>query len=169
MGRGFAKRKNAMKKQYLSQAVKYIEQLEKENQALKSDPGSVIGQFIGQYREMYSQNSRLSVLAAALLKKNGDKVELTKEEMESFQGNRINIKWELPEGETSHEDAKSYVFTYELVPEQQPNAEVLPTEEPGTLPADVATMAVPQPEEQIDPLGEEIAAQMVADGVTPTE
>lgn len=160
MGRGFAKRKNALKKQYLSQAVKYIEQLEKENQALKNDPNSVIGQFIGQFQELYGQNSRLSVLAAALIKKLGDSVELTKEEMEAFQNNRINIKWELPEGVEKHEDAKSYIFTYELAPAPAaPNSEVLPTEEPGKLPADVETMAIQ------DVADEEAAdAEMVAAG-----
>lgn len=117
---GYLRQKNAMKRQYLSQAVKYIEQLEKENEALRLDPNTEVGRFFTQFRELYAQNSRLSVLAAALIKKLGDRVELTKEEMEAYKENRINIKWELPEGTEKPEDAASFVFTYELQPAQAP-------------------------------------------------
>jgi len=69
MGRGYIAKKNAMKKTYMEPLKKYAEQLEKENYALKNDPDSLIGEFIGQYRELQSQNSRLSVLCAALISK----------------------------------------------------------------------------------------------------
>jgi len=126
--------KNKLKKQYLSSAVKYIEQLENENRALKSDPDSIVGRFIGQYNEMYSQNSRLSVLCATLLKRLGEKAVLTKAEMAAFDNQRINIKWDLPEGVEKHEDATSYTFSYELQPNDAPQQQqpiVLPTELPG--------------------------------------
>jgi len=131
---GYLRQKNAMKRQSLKQAIQYIDQLEKDNEAMRFDPSTVIGQFFTQYRELYSQNSRLSVLCACLLKKSGDKVVLTKEEMESFKDQRINIKWELPEGVEKAEDAASFVFTYEVQPIQQPGqpATVVPTETPGT-------------------------------------
>lgn len=149
MGHGRIKQKNYFKKQYLNQAVKYIEQLEKENKALKEDPNTVIGQFIGQFRELYGQNSRLSVLAASLIKKLTDmgcQVRCTKEELEQFKGQRINIKWELPEGVEKPEDAAEFIFSYELQPEPEAQpVQVQATEQPGvctdpdcTLPKDLA-------------------------------
>src|SRR5258708_15012408 len=102
-----------VKKSMLSSCKAYATQLEKENYELKNDPNSVIGAFIGQFRELYGQNQRLSTLAACLIKKLEDKVVLTKEEMESYNGKRINIKWEIADGETI-ETAKEFTFTYEL-------------------------------------------------------
>jgi hypothetical protein len=137
---GYLKQKNALKRQYLSQAVKYIDQLEKENEALRGDPNTMIGQFIGQFRELYSQNSRLSVLAATLIKRLGDKVELQKEEMEAFKDQRINVKWDLPEGTASAEEATSFIFSYEAQPAEgaqpidvvpPPADTVVPTEQPA--------------------------------------
>jgi hypothetical protein len=124
------RQKNSMKKQMLSSCKKYAEQLEKENYDLKNDPTTIIGGFISQFRELYGQNQRLSVLAAGLLKKLGETVTLSREEMEQFQQKRINIKWEIPEGETV-ETAKEFLFSYELQdapPEGQP---VQTTETPG--------------------------------------
>jgi hypothetical protein len=154
---------NMLKKSMLASCKKYAEQLEAENYALKNDPNTVIGQFIGQFKELYSQNSRLSVLAACLIKKLDDTVVLTKDEMEQFKQKRINIKWEVADGETA-ETAKEFTFTYELQeapPEGQP---VQQTEQPGelpectdpdcTLPKDLAhthtTMAAPVPEETVE-------------------
>lgn len=138
MGRGYLKQKNKLKKQNLIQAVKYIEQLEKENQALKNDPNSVVGQFISQYREMYAQNSRLSLLAAVLLKLQGGKVPITVEEMDSFKGNRINISWDLPEGVEKQEDAKHFIFSYDLVPESP-----APQAQEAAVPAEPLTCTDP--------------------------
>lgn len=158
MGRN--KQNNYFKKQYLEQAVKYIEKLEKENKALKEDPNTIIGQFIGQYREIYGQNSRLSVLSASLIKKLtdlGTQVRLTKEEMEQFKGHRINIKWELPEGVEKPEDATEFIFTYELQaePEAQP-VQVQATEQPGvctdpdcTLPKELAHVHTAAPDVEV--------------------
>ena len=145
--------RNMLKKQMLSSCRKYAEQLEKENYDLKNDPGTVVGQFIGQFREVYGQNQRLSVLAASLIKKLNDKVVMTKEEMESYKDKRINIKWEIADGETV-ETAKEFVFTYELEdapPQGQPvQATELPT------PAAIASAAV------IDaPVDPEIAGELV--------
>jgi hypothetical protein len=117
MGRGLIKRKNNLKKEYMAPLRKYAEELERENHALKNDPQSLVGQFISGYRELQTHNSRLSVLAACLIKKLGPQVRLTKEEMESFKGNRINIRWELPEGVLTPEESTEYVFSYDLVPE----------------------------------------------------
>ena len=123
--------KNMLKKSMLSSCKKYAEQLERENYALKNDPGSVIGQFIAQFRELYSQNQRLSTLSACLIKKLNDSVVLTKDEMESYNGKRINIKWEIADGETI-ETAKEYTFTYELQDAPPQGQPVQTTETPGT-------------------------------------
>jgi hypothetical protein len=135
-----------MKKQFLNQAVKEIERLEKENHALKNDPETVIGQFIGQFRELYGQNSRLSVLAACLLQRLGGASTVAVEEMESFKGHRINIKWELPEGVEKHEDAKEYIFSFETIKDQPKPAvtleEIQPTETPA-VEAQVAEAEAP--------------------------
>jgi hypothetical protein len=135
MGRGRIKDKNKIKKQYLNQAVAYIERLEAENKALKEDPNTVIGQFIGQFRELYGQNSRLSVLAACLIKQVGESVVMTKAELEQFQNKRINIKWEIADGETV-ETAKEYTFTYELQEAPPQGQPVQATQQPGEVEVD---------------------------------
>jgi len=121
---------NSMKKQMLSSCKKYTEQLEKENYELKNDPQTVIGAFIGQFRELYGQNQRLSTLGAALLKKLGDTVVMTRDEMEAYKDKRINIKWEIADGETI-ETATSFTFSYELQDAPQGGQPVQATETPG--------------------------------------
>jgi hypothetical protein len=122
MGRGYIAKKNAMKKTYMEPLKKYAEQLEKENYALKNDPDSLIGEFIGQYRELQSQNSRLSVLCAALIRKLGESVLLTKDG-------------------TTLQTAQEYTFSYELQDISKDSAP--PTSEPEctdpscTLPKDL--------------------------------
>ena len=128
---------NSLKKQMLSSCKKYAEALEKENYELKNDPNTVIGAFIGQFRELYGQNQRLSVLAASMIRKLGDSVVLSKDEMESFQKQRINIKWEIPDGQTV-ETATEYTFSYELQEAPPEGQHVQATETPG--PAVVAVV-----------------------------
>ena len=123
--------RNMLKKSMLASCKKYAEQLERENYALKNDPNTVIGQFIGQFREMYGQNQRLSTLAAALIKRLDDKVTLSKDELEAYKTKRINIKWELPEGVEKFEDATEYIFTYELQDAPEGGQPVQATEQPG--------------------------------------
>jgi hypothetical protein len=127
---------NRLKKSMLSSCKKYAEQLEKENYELKSDPETVIGSFIGQFREIYGQNQRLSVLAACLIGKLGEKVVLTKDEMESYKEKRINIKWEIADGETA-ETAKEYIFSYEVQDAPPQGQPVQATEQPGVRAEDV--------------------------------
>jgi hypothetical protein len=153
---GYLRQKNAMKRQSLERAIPYIESLEKENEALRGDPNTYIGQFIGQFREMYSQNSRLSVLAAALIKRLNGKVTLTKEEMTAFENNRINIKWELPEGVEKIEDAAEYVFSYELQPVQQPGAPQAATVVATETPEHIAV------EDVVNPVGNDSADGLIA-------
>lgn len=120
-GLDLVRQQNAVKKSMLVSCKKYAEQLEAENHALKNDPNTVVGQFIGQFRELYSQNSRLSVLAAALIRRLGESVTMTKGELEAYQDKRINIKWEVPEGQDVT-TATEFNFTYELqdAPKQAP-------------------------------------------------
>ena len=84
--------------------------------------------------ELYSQNSKLSVLAAALMDKLKDEkgnVLVTKEAMEKFKGYRLQIKWELPEGVEKPEDAAEYLFSYtaklegQAVPENSPQPDLV--------------------------------------------
>jgi hypothetical protein len=134
------KDRNKLKKMFLGSLQKYCQRLEAENAALKSDPNTAIGQFISQMNQLYSQNNKLSVLCAALLKAQGNAVKLTKEEMEAFKGMRLQIKWELPEGVEKPEDASEFIFSYEATPESQPQpvgAESGCTDPNCTLPKDL--------------------------------
>lgn len=150
MGKGYLRQKNALKRQYLSQAVKYIDKLEAENEALRGDPNTYIGQFITQFRELYSQNARLSVLAASLMKRLGDRVELSKDEMEAFKDQRINIKWELPEGVTEAAEAASFIFTYEALAAEGPQpVDVVPPPANTVLQTEVPDAAI-EPSEEIE-------------------
>lgn len=149
---------NLLKKQMLSTCRKYAEQLEKENYELKNDPNTIIGSFIGQFKELYGQNQRLSVLAATLIKRLGDKVVLSKDEMESFKQKRINIKWEIADGETV-ETATEYTFTYEVEDAPPQGQPVQATEQP--TPAAIASAMIndlgntPTAQEQQDALAEQ--------------
>jgi hypothetical protein len=133
MGRGYVKQKNKLKMEFNAQLRKMVDELQKENQALKNDPNSVVGQFVGQFRELYGQNQRLSTLAAVLIKKLNDSVVLTKEELEQFSTKRINIKWEVGDDETV-ETATKFVFTYELQDAPPQGMPVQPTEDPASIP-----------------------------------
>jgi hypothetical protein len=146
---------NMLKKQMLSACKKYAEQLEKENFELKNDPNTIIGQFIGQFRELYGQNQRLSVLTASLIRKLDEKVILTKEEMESFKDKRINIKWEIADGETV-ETAKEFIFTYELEDAPPQGQPVQATELPS--PASIASAALVDIQATQDAVAEQAAA-----------
>jgi hypothetical protein len=105
-----------MKMQFLGPLQKYAQALEKENEILKNDPETALGQVIPQLRDAIGQNKRLSVLAAALIKAAGGKVLINKDEMESFKDFSLSIKWELPEGVTTVEDAKEFVFSFDATP-----------------------------------------------------
>jgi hypothetical protein len=122
MGRN-SKRNKAITKMYLPRLQKYCQQLEQQLEALKTDPNTTLGQVINQARELYTQNSRLSVLTAALLEAQGNKVTVAKAAMDKFENHRVLIKWELPEGVEKAEDATEFVFMYEAVknePQGQP-------------------------------------------------
>jgi len=122
MGRN-NKRNKAITKMYLPRLKKYCEELEKQLEALKTDPNTTLGQVINQARELYTQNSRLSVLTAALLEAQGNKVTVSKAAMDKFENHRVLIRWELPEGVEKAEDATEFVFMYEAVknePQGQP-------------------------------------------------
>ena len=154
---------NSMKKQMLSSCKKYAEQLEKENYELKNDPQTVIGAFIGQFRELYGQNQRLSTLGAALLKKLGDTVVMTRDEMEAYKDKRINIKWEIADGETI-ETATSFTFSYELQDAPQGGQPVQATETPGvTVP-----VAAPIADETQEAVTVNFAPEVPVDEIPPS-
>lgn len=97
----------------------HIKKLESENERMKTDPESVVGQLIPQMREAVAQNKRLSVLAAALIESQGGSVKLTKDALEQFETKVLSIKWELPEGVEKVEDASEFVFTYEALTQEE--------------------------------------------------
>jgi hypothetical protein len=147
MGRN-SKHNKAITKMYLPQLKKYCEQLEAQLEQVKTDPNTALGQVINQARELYTQNSRLSVLCAALIDKLGEKVSVKKSAMDKFENHRILIKWELPEGVEKPEEAEEFVFMYEATKnEQQPQVQVGPaphtteTPEGGELVTPVVTEA----------------------------
>lgn len=141
MGHGRIKQKNNIKKQYLKPLQQYCQRLEKENEALKTDPNTTLGQVILQARDLYTQNSRLSVLCAALLEASGGKVPVKKAQMDRFENHRVVIKWELPEGFMGKpEEAEEFVFAYEAVKNEQPQVQVAPTTE-GQIETPVITQS----------------------------
>lgn len=111
MGRN-SKRNKAVTKMFLPQLKKYCQQLEQQLEQIKTDPETALGQIITQARELYTQNSRLSVLTAALIDKLDGKVSVKKSAMDKFENHRITIKWELPEGVEKAETATEFVFSY---------------------------------------------------------
>jgi len=148
------RQRNMLKKSMLGSCKKYAEQLEKENYELKNDPNTVIGQFIGKFRELYSQNQRLSTLSAVLIQKLEGKVVITKEELEQFQTKMINIKWELPEGVEKIEDAKEFTFSFETMDAPEGGQPVVATETPGVT---------------IEPVDPEIAGELVEEAAVVGE
>jgi len=119
MGRN-SRRNKAITKMYLPRLKEYCEKLEKELEALKTDPQTTLGQVINQARELYTQNSRLSVLCAAMLDAGGNKVKIKKSAMDRFENHRVLIKWELPEGVEKPEDTDEFVFMYSAEKNDQP-------------------------------------------------
>jgi hypothetical protein len=183
MGRN-SKRNKAITKMYLPRLKKYCEELEKQLEALKTDPNTTLGQVINQARELYTQNSRLSVLTAALLEAQGNKVTVSKAAMDKFENHRVLIKWELPEGVEKAEDAKEFVFMYEAVKNQTPmqpiqvgpmtHASVPITEAAitGTAPLAVDDPSVVLVEGSTDAVDPEIAGELTEgeeDSAEPTE
>jgi len=119
---------------------KHIERLTAENEMMKTNPDTVVGQVIGQLRDAIGQNKRLSVLAAALIEAQGGSVLIQKAALTAFETKILNIKWELPEGIEKPDDAESFIFTFEAKdapkPEDapvQPQVTVTPVDE--TAPA----------------------------------
>jgi len=115
MGHGILKAKKKWKLQFNQQAIKEINRLQAENEALKSDPNSVVSQFLKQYNEVVQQNQKLHVLACSFIKMQGGKVTITKEMVDSFMGFHLYVKIETSDGVKDLKDAKEYIFTYEAV------------------------------------------------------
>jgi hypothetical protein len=123
MGRGILKQKKSLKRFYLSQMIKENERLNAELKAIKEDPTSVVGHFIGDFNEVIGQNQRLSALVCALLEQKGGKVVVTREEIEVFRGKRLRVNIENLEDGTKFEDAKEYTFTYKAITKEEEEAE----------------------------------------------
>lgn len=100
----------------------YIKKIEAENEQMKTDPNTTIGQIIPQLRQAITQNKRLSVLAAAFIESQGGSLKITKEVLESFESKVLSIKWTLPEGEDKVDEASEFVFTYEALTQEEADA-----------------------------------------------
>ena len=144
MGRGAAKHRNSLKKQFVSSASKYIEQLEAELTTMRNDPESAVSQYVNLYQQQLEQNGRLSALVAAIIKQwHPTELRISKDILESFKGERLRIKWKIPEDATSVEDATEYIFEYELEPQQ-------PAPEPESVPESLGTEFEVVPMERSD-------------------
>lgn len=132
---------------YLPRLKQYCEELERQLEQIKTDPNTTLGQVINQARELYTQNSRLSVLSASLIDLLGGKVTVKKADMEKFDNHRVVVKWELPEGVEKAEDATEFVFLYIAEKNEQPQIQVSPamhtteTPEGGEIATPVVTEA----------------------------
>jgi hypothetical protein len=127
MGHGITKEKKAKKLYFLAQATRELERaqteinrLQAENKLLKEDPNGVIKQFLDQYNSVVIQNNRMSALCAALIDQLNGRVEVTKEKIKSFEGMRLTIKIEAPEGIEKFEDSDRYIFSYEATKVEPP-------------------------------------------------
>lgn len=137
---GMKKYKATVKKQFLGSLRKYAQQLEAELKAVYESPDTIVGKLATAYQGMQGANQRLSALCACLIKTSGGKVKMTKEELESFKGMAINIKWELPEGVTKPDEADSFVFTYDAIPQAE-----LDKQQQAAAEAAAAQAAMPAP------------------------
>ena len=106
------------KKQFLKSCQTYAKQLEDELRAVYNDPNTIVGKFSMAFQNSQTANKRLSVLCASLIKSAGGSVVVHKDQLESFKGMALNIKWEAPDG-VKMEDATSYTFSYDAIPEAQ--------------------------------------------------
>jgi hypothetical protein len=103
-------------------AMHYILMLEAENEKLRTDPETALGQLIPQMREAVGQNKRLSVLCASIIEAQGGKVTLPKSALDAFETKVLSIKWELPEGVTDASQATEFIFSYEALTQEEVNA-----------------------------------------------
>jgi hypothetical protein len=109
----------SLKMRYLDSAQKFVKQLQDENEQLKTNPDTLIGQVIPQLREAIHQNKKLSVLAASLIQASGGSITVSKAVLESFESKVLNIKWAVPDGVESVDAATELIFRYEaLTPEE---------------------------------------------------
>jgi hypothetical protein len=159
----------------------YIKKLESENERMKTDPETTLGQLVPQLRETLSQNKRLSVLVAAIIEAQGGSVKLTKEALEAFESKVLSIKWTLPEGIEKVEEASEFIFTYEALTQEEVaarNAEVKVVSNAEGQPTTVEIIGGPAPDvpfeavaedsigNPINDLGNTVAAQADMDAIT---
>jgi hypothetical protein len=146
---------------------KYLGKLEAENEQMKTDPNTTVGQLIPQMRQAIDQNKRLSVLAAALLEAQGGSVTLTKAALESFESKVLNIKWNLPEGVEDAKTAEEFIFTYEAKEQEEVTAPQVVVSPDGAsveiVPNDDETTVNTEDE---PPVTEEVTPLPTADEVT---
>jgi hypothetical protein len=109
----------ALKLRYLDSAKQMVEQLQAENEKLKNDPDTVVGQVIPQLRDAISQNKKLSVLTAAIIEASGGSVTLSKASLEAFESKVLSIKWAVPEGVEGIDKAEELIFSYEAMTQEE--------------------------------------------------
>jgi hypothetical protein len=151
----------------------YIKKLESDNERMKTDPETTLGQLVPQMREAIAQNKRLSVLAAALIDINGGSALITKEALEAFETKVLSIKWTLPEGVEKVDDAKEFIFTYEALTQEETQAKVSEVTVASNNDDTVVTETEPTREERaqkfVEESGKEVHTNDCATSVAPAE
>jgi hypothetical protein len=135
----------ALKLRYLDSAKQVVEQLQAENEKLKNDPDTVVGQVIPQLRTAISQNKKLSVLAAAIIEAAGGSIAVSKATLESFESKVLSIKWAVPEGVESVDAATELIFSYEALTQEEVDAR-----QAAATPPQVTV--TPEPESPTEPI-----------------
>jgi hypothetical protein len=139
MGRGVNKAKRAFKFQFLNQCQKEIDRLTFENKALKEDPKGVVAPVLAELDRLAKSNERAAALNCALLTKFGDEnkeLTLTKDELEIFTNNRLQILWdEVDEGKSFH-----FKFIATPVKTEQASEASKPEEASQEVPEDVENL-----------------------------
>lgn len=131
-----------LKLRYIDSAKKLVNQLQDENERLKNDPETIVGQLIPQLQQAISQNKKLSVLTAAIIEKSGGNITVSKAALESFESKVLSIKWAMPEGVDSVDKAEELIFSYEALTQEE--ATERQTQQ-GTLPSPQITVSPEQP------------------------
>lgn len=151
---------------------KYLSKLETENEQLKNDPNTIVGQLIPQMRDAINQNKRLSVLTAAILDSQGGSVSLPKAALESFENKLLNIKWAVPEGVEDVKDADTFIFTYEAKEQEPPPDAPSVTITPNDVPSEDSVKTEDREQKAarlIEASGKSVHASDCATSVAPAE
>lgn len=110
MGKGFLTTRKTARAAEFNRLLAEYQRIEAENRMLKTDPQSVVGQFLGKLNVLAMQNNKLSALAASFIELGGGKVQVPRALIESFGNHRVTIQIV---GDADDEKlVTNYEFTY---------------------------------------------------------